>query len=283
MRALLAYWRQHPRCDASTGLYVWYDQMESGADDLVYSDVPSKHTPGWTVDEHGLRVAAPDLQVLMHREFRAFALFLRRWAEAAGLPEPAEAEEFEGAARDAATALQHLWVWRDEPAGDGYFAAYDVRARAHLDHRTYQLAWPLWEPGMVESPSQRDATIRAITASDMWTAFGVRSTSSADARYSNVNIIVPYSNWRGPVWPVQCGVIIAYALARSGQQALALQLGANIVSLLAADLRRTGGWHENYDSDTGLGLASPGFVSWTVCAADLIDNLHAGIDPFALD
>lgn len=346
MRALLEYWRRPPRFDAATGLYLWFDQMESGADDLVYSAVASKHTPGWTEAEHGYRLAAPDLQVrgeaaggwwaacreptgaaptrprrrrplrppatsppappdvaarpvrprraaarparrppqvLMHRELRAFALFLRRWAEQAGVPPPAEVGELEEAARGAAAALQRLWLWKDEVAGDGYYAAYDVRARAPLDHRTYQLAWPLWEKGCAGSAAQVDATVHAVTARDLWTPFGVRSTSSDDARYSNVNIIVPYSNWRGPVWPVHTGVVIAYGLARCGRRDLALELGANIVRLLAADLRRTGGWHENYDSSTGLGLASPGFVSWTVCAASLLGNLRAGVDPFALE
>ena len=33
MEALLAFW-QRERHDAATGLFVWYDQMESGADDL---------------------------------------------------------------------------------------------------------------------------------------------------------------------------------------------------------------------------------------------------------
>ena len=159
---------------------------------------------------------------------------------------------------------------------------------------------------------------------------------------------VPYSNWRGPVWPVQSGVVIAYALARAGRADLALELAGAVVRLLAADLRLTGHWHENYDSDTGLGLASPGFMSWvrrrgalggaplharcaaaaveprgwagygsplllspptpalpalgrcrrplvsssayavgpppqTTCAADVVDNVRNGVDPFSLD
>ena len=85
------------------------------------------------------------------------------------------------------------------------------------------------------------------------------------------------------MWPCQTGVIIAYALARAGRLDLATQLGERVVRLLAADLRRTGDWHENYDSESGLGLASPGFVSWTVTAADLLDNLRAGVDPFRLE
>ena len=44
MRALIAHWHRPPRRDAVTGLHVWRDAMECGADDAVYADVPSAHT-----------------------------------------------------------------------------------------------------------------------------------------------------------------------------------------------------------------------------------------------
>ena len=44
---------------------------------------------------------------------------------------------------------------------------------------------------------------------DMRSDWGIRSTSSSDSRYSNANIINPYSNWRGPVW-VNVNAMIIY-------------------------------------------------------------------------
>jgi hypothetical protein len=67
MHALLRYWHSGKRYDAATGLHVWYDQMESGADDLVYSDVASGHTPGWTSEEHGFRISSPDIMTFLYR------------------------------------------------------------------------------------------------------------------------------------------------------------------------------------------------------------------------
>ena len=55
----------------------------------------------------------------------------------------------------------------------------------------------------------------------MLSAVGLRSTSSDDPRYNNENEIVPYSNWRGPMW-VNANALTAYGLARYGFKALAM-------------------------------------------------------------
>jgi hypothetical protein len=41
-------------------------------------------------------------------------------------------------------------------------------------------------------------------------------------------------------------------------------------------------WHECYHSETGDGLAAPGFLSWNVLAATLLDNIVADVNPFDL-
>lgn len=168
--------------------------MECGADDLVYSEPCSAHTPGWSEEEHAYRVASPDLQTFLVREHRAYALFLRKWAAAdpAGLPDVdaqvAACDAKVAALKDALNA--HLWHWVDEAAGDGFYVAYDVRRRAQVVRRTYQMAWPLWE-GLAATDAQRHAAVRAVLAPDMRCASGIRSTSRDDPAYSNDNIIVP--------------------------------------------------------------------------------------------
>ena len=47
----------------------------------------------------------------------------------------------------------------------------------------------------------------------MLSDWGVRSTSSADPRYTNADIIVPYSNWAGPIW-VNANAVLSYGLLR---------------------------------------------------------------------
>ena len=100
-------------------------------------------------------------------------------------------------------------------------------------------------------------------------------------RYSNADIIVPHSNWRGPMW-VNANAIACYGLARYGFIDLALEIASRVVGALAADLRRSSRWHEAYSTGDGSPLAAPGFLSWDTLAAELISNLRAGIDPFHL-
>ena len=60
-------------------------------------------------------------------------------------------------------------------------------------------------------------------------------------------------NWRGPLW-INVNCVLAYALQAAGFKEEALRLAGDVTTLLADDLRRTGTWHENYDSETGHGL-----------------------------
>lgn len=283
MEALLAYWDAR-RLDARTGLYVWRDQMESGADDLPYSAVPSGHTPGWSEAEHGMRLASPDVQVFVVREHRALAAFARAWARNNAEVAAAAAVAAAAEARASATAAAidaHLWRWEDEAGGVGYYVAYDTVARAQLVHRTYQVAWPLWE-GLARDKARRDAAVRALLAPDLRCGWGVRSTSSADARYSNVNCITPYSNWRGPVW-INVNAVLCYALAAAGYRAEAQALADDITRLLADDAAVHGRWHECYHSEVRLQeLACPSFLSWNMMGAALSHNIKMGIDPLAL-
>ena len=264
------------------------------------------------------------------REHKAYTLFLRRWAEKDGgaLSPQAQSEIAEHVAKIEALKAainKHLWYWKDQAAGEGWYCAYDVRTRAQITNKTFlvnifsavtaigwvtavtpvtrlpahvttpshsffqlpreyalQMAWPLWE-NLQASEAQRDAAIRAILAPDMRCASGIRSTSNTDPRYSNDNIIVPYSNWRGPVW-ICSNAVLAYTLASQGRRTEALALAADITRILADDLRANGQWHECYHSDDpSVYLASPGFLSWNMMGADLYESIAAGKDPLKLE
>ena len=145
----------------------------------------------------------------------------------------------------------------------------------------YQAAWPLWSGGTSNSTLIQLAA-RELFKSDLWSPFGVRSVSSGDPRYNNDNIINPYSNWRGPIW-INVNAILAHALNAQGFTAQAQDLSARVVHTLAEDLRATGTWHESYSSETGEGLAAPGFLSWNTLGATLIKDINDGFDPFAIE
>ena len=304
MRATLRFWET--RRDAATGLYVWHDTMESGADDLPYYAPASAHTPGWDEARDAGACAPPDLQTFLVRERRAMAAFCLAWAaqeRAAGALDEAAALEAEAAAHRAAAARTAAacceWLWHWEEAGEeaaaagsgeaaarprrGWFVAYDVKRRVQLRRRTYQMAWPLWA-GIAPSPAAAAAALDELEAPDMMAAAGVRSTSSSDAAYSETDMIVPYSNWRGPVW-INVNAVLAYTMAAAGRRDAARSLARKLLRVLADDLRNSGAWHENYLPDSGAPAtaASKHFFSWNTLAATLLANIEAGTDPLAVD
>jgi hypothetical protein len=80
MQALLAYWDRPTRRDNATGLRVWHDQMESGADNCVLSQCPNRRSPCWT-DSQAFSLASADVMTLLQREHLAFSLFTEAWSE----------------------------------------------------------------------------------------------------------------------------------------------------------------------------------------------------------
>ena len=74
---------------------------------------------------------------------------------------------------------------------------------------------------------------------------------------------MPYSNWRGPMW-VNANALACYGLAEYGQRELAIEIAARVVRALAADLRRSGVWHEVYSTADGRALAASGLLTLTM-------------------
>lgn len=84
MQALLAYWDRPPRRDVGgTELYLWHDQLQTGADDLVMSRCPSKFSGCWDERLDAFTLASVDLQLWLYREHAAYARFCDAWAAAA--------------------------------------------------------------------------------------------------------------------------------------------------------------------------------------------------------
>lgn len=300
MQALLAWWNATavadlPRgpFDAATQLHTWYDQLSTGADNLVYSQCPSEYSPCWDASADAFTLASPDVMTFMYRERIAYARFLAMWST--GAPDvtddalrtmPVAVAAKVRTQLSAAAALrdalnEYLWHWQDAQQTAGFFAAWNVSTGTRILRRTYQVVWPLWA-NLTANASQASAALNAVMDADLFSAFGVRSASSNDPQYNNDNIINPYSNWRGPVW-VNVNAVIAYTLRAFGRARDAAAVADAVVHTLAQDLRTNGTWHECYDAETGAGLAAPGFLSWDTLGATLQANVAAGVDPFSLD
>ena len=81
MRATLEYWDRAPHTDPETRLFVWSDQMETGADDLPLSQCPSWRSPGCWSRSQANTLASVDLQIWLSREHLAFSKFIEAWDE----------------------------------------------------------------------------------------------------------------------------------------------------------------------------------------------------------
>ena len=149
-----------------------------------------------------------------------------------------------------------------------------------IRNRVFLMGLPLW----TGYPSTEQATriTKQLLKDDMLSEWGIRSTSSKDPLYENENRILPYSNWRGPIWTNANAMLSLGMASYQSLRAEAQMIANNLTSALAKDLRDSGTWHECLSSDTGKGLAAPGFLSWNVLSASLADWIKEGVDPFAV-
>ena len=118
-----------------------------------------------------------------------------------------------------------------------------------------------------------------LNPDEMQSPYGFRSLAKSDPAYNNQAIINPYSNWRGPVW-INANFLDWLALRRYGFHAESRQLAVTLAAMLHRDIASWGSMHEDYNAETGDGLAptvaqSPGgrfagFVGWNLLAQDIL-------------
>ena len=138
------------------------------------------------------------------------------------------------------------------------------------------------------TPEQGKATIEKhlINEDSMKAKYGFRSLSKQDPDYNNKNIIVPFSNWQGPVWPI-ANYIFSIGLKNYGYDNEVAWLGETLGTLLLEDIKEWGTMHENYHADTGAPLAPAadhvdkngkfvGFISWNLCIQNVLEGVVDG-------
>jgi alpha,alpha-trehalase len=263
MIARIATRREATHFIAGCGLYVWEDAMQSGADNnpAIGNDPGSKKT-----------VAACDLNAFFYREYLALARLAARLAR----------HDDEASYSAKAEALRqavdhHLW----DPASESYWNLH-VGTHQWFQRVSYSNFVPLWA-GMVPV-ARAKAMIRRYLWQDqhMLTPYGLRSLSRQDPDYNNSNIIIPYSNWQGPVWPI-ANYFYFVGLMNYGFRGEARELVRRLSRLYLRDIEFCGSLHENYCAETGEPLAPSaaqsehglegGFIGWNLLLQDMIEML----------
>ncbi len=252
---LCVTYRERKMSDPATGLVKWWDSMESGADNNA-SLIRRYHNS----------MAAVDVNAFMVLDYRAMAVVADR------IGQSEDAAAFRAKAGGLAEAVnRHLW-----DQADMTYYTYDAVEGACVPCVTYSNQIALWA-GLAPPDRARPMIERyVLDPAKLWAPHGVRSLAADDPLYNNENVLKPYSNWQGPIWP-HADWMVMHALMRYGYKDAALEIAENVTRLCLNDLERNGMMHENYHADTGEPLAAPDFISWNLLVAQMIEEARTGV------
>jgi alpha,alpha-trehalase len=254
MKAAVTY-RERKMSDSATGLVKWWDGLESGADNDA-ALVRTYHNS----------VAAVDVNAFMVLDYRAMAVIagrIRKQEDAAAFRERAQ--------RLGEAVNVHLW----DP-DDATYYSYDTVEKTRRRHITYSNQIALWAQLASEDRAKAMIERYLLEPRKLWSPHGLRSLAADNPLYNNENVIKPYSNWEGPIWP-HANWMFMHALIHYGYPDAALQVAERVTCLCLDDLARNGMMHENYHAETGAPLAAPNFVSWNLLVAQMLEEAQTWV------
>lgn len=260
MQRILVY-RRKTQFDEHWNLWFWDNAMQSGADNnAALTNDPADRSA----------ILAVDASVFAMREYLAMAALAQRL----GYTDDARTYRREAAATRRAI-LAHLWV-EDQ--------AIFLNRRRDTGAWVRSISWssfvPLADGMLPASKARRMIREHLLNPGEMRSPYGFRSLSKSDPAYNNEAIIDPYSNWRGPIW-INANYLDWIALRRYGFTAESRWLAETLAAMLRRDIAKWGSMHEDYNAETGDGLAptpaqSPGghfagFVGWNLLGLDMLE------------
>ncbi len=259
MRKVITY-REQTQFDPKYGLFFWENAISSGADNNVaLTNDPNDKSA----------ILATDISTFQFREYKAMA------AIAAKLGKPDESLRYLQKAADLKAAmLKYMWF-----AQETMF--YNIRRDTGkpVKRISYSNFVPLIDDILPEKSAKEMIRRYMLNTDVMLAPYGVRSLSKQDPDYNNAAIIVPYSNWQGPIW-INANYMNYISLKRYGFDKEAAELSGILGRMVLADIQKWGSMHEDYNAETGEGLAptpeeSPnhvfaGFVGWNLLVQDML-------------
>jgi glycogen debranching enzyme len=259
MQRVLEY-RKRTQYDPRWGLWFWANAMQSGADNNAALTNDPKE-PG--------AILAVDASVWAMREYFAMAVL------ADHLNDPTDARSYRQQAEATRSAiLAKLWS-----PSDAMFFNRRRDSGAWVRVISWSSFLPLVDGLLSPADARRMIRCHLLNPDEMQSQYGFRSLAKSDPAYNNQAIINPYSNWRGPVW-INANLLDWIALRRYGFRAESRQLAVTLAAMLHRDIAKWGSMHEDYNAETGDGLAptvaqSPGgkfagFVGWNLLAQDML-------------
>lgn len=231
-------------------LGVWSNSMSSGAD----NNVSILNFPRETV-------VATDLNTFIYQEYKAMSLIAKK------LNKILDEKYFNKRALHIKKNINSL-LWSKE---DKSYYNLDSQTGNLIKRISYNNIHPLWAHIAPQDRAKKLINRYVLKPNKLWSKFGIRTLAKDDMEYNNANIIKPYSNWQGPIWPI-ANYFYIQALLNYGYQKEAIGIAKNISKLCMDDIKKTGGMHENYDAETGKPLAAPNFISWNILVPSMLED-----------
>lgn len=261
-------YRRKTQRDSISGLYGWEIAMQSGADNNPALNYFSEDTRSFI---------STDATAFQYGELLAQA------AIASQLGYKKDAEAYRAEAKALKEGLNKI-CWNEE---DQCYYNVDRESREQYRRVGYSTFVPLIYKMAPEDKGQAMVERYMLSEDHMKAPYGFRSLSKSDVDYNNKNIIVPFSNWQGPVWGI-CNYIYSIGLHNYGFDDDVKWLAEKVGGLMAKDIDDYGTMHETYHADTGEPLAPSnfkyrtpdgkiqGFVSWNLCMENVFEGILQG-------
>lgn len=254
-------YREETQQDSDTGLFFWQIAMQSGAD----------NNPALNYYKDDKRsFLACDASAWQYLEYASMAVI----AEKLGYSN--DAADFKKKASELKEAMLRI-LWCDE---DGMFYNVNRETGAWYKRISYSCFVPLYAGIPSKEQASRMVNGYLLNEDHMLSPNGLRTLSKQDPDYNNINMISPFSNWQGPVWPIAT-FIYCNGLKNYGYDAEVRLLAFKMGERLIRDYEEYGSLHECYDAETGAALSPAetyvdkdgrfvGFVSWNLCIEMLL-------------
>jgi alpha,alpha-trehalase len=261
-------YRDKTQLDEKYNLYFWDNAMQSWADNnpaLNYF---------WEEDHRSF--LAPDVSALQLREIIAQALIAKK------LGKDGDYDKLMAKAAKLEDAI-NKYLWSEE---DKIYYTVDRETGTFYKRVSYSSFIPLIQNIAPKEKGRQMIKRYLLSDEHMKAKYGFRSLSLQDPDYNNKNIIVPFSNWQGPVWPI-ANYLYHIGLKNYGFQDEIVWQAQTLGKLLLGDIKEWGSMHENYHADTGAPLAPSadhvdangkfiGFISWNLCVQNMLEGVNDG-------
>ncbi len=265
LKKVITY-REKKQFDKEYGLFFWKNGLQSGAD----------NNPTLTnVKKDRCSILACDINTFQLREYISMSKICKELGFAD------DERIYNRKVADLTKAIKnHLWFTKQH-------TFYNIKRDTGdpIKRISYSNFVPLFQNLVSKDLGEKMIHIYLWNSSHMLSDFGLRSLSKQDENYNNENIILPYSNWQGPIWPI-ANFLYSIILKNYGFTNEADQLASIIGELCLKDIKQCGSMHENYHAETGEPLApsaeqSPdgkfkGFIGWNLLVQNMLEDAVTG-------